>query len=267
MKNNILNGKNALITGATGGLGKEIARELAKQGCNLYLVGKNEKKLKALSKKFPDSHCYISDFEKDDFNIPTGHIEKSENGKTFILDKSNRFGNFLHLIYHAWENNYEPHIDILINCAGVFPIVVNRASSITFHATGDYESCFNVNVKAPFELCYLFSFEMKRRKWGRIVNIGSSSAYEGFADTGLYCASKHALLGLTRSIYKELKPHNIRCYFVAPGSMKTPMGKKVPRQDYNTFMDPAEVAKYIVQTISYDGEMISPEIILKRMSL
>ena len=92
----------------------------------------------------------------------------------------------------------------------------------------------------------------------------------GVKDSSIYCSSKHALLGLSRSIFNELKEHNIRTYSVSPGSMKTEMGKmsgEISNQNYNTFIDPAEVAKFLIQICSYDNEMISEEIRLNRIKI
>ena len=108
---------------------------------------------------------------------------------------------------------------------------------------------------------------MIKNKWGRIINIASSSAYGGSPMTSVYCASKHALLGFSRSLYKELKGDNVRVICVSPGSIKTEMGRKVEElgQDFDTFMEPDELAEYIVYSSSLDGNMISEEIRLNRV--
>ena len=85
-----------------------------------------------------------------------------------------------------------------------------------------------------------------------------------FKDTSLYCSSKHALLGLSRSLHNELKQHNVRTYCISPGSVKTEMGRKVKNQDFTTFMDPVEIAKYVAFIILFDDNLISEEIRLNR---
>ena len=153
------------------------------------------------------------------------------------------------------------HIDILVNCAGIFPVKPLSDSMID-----DFDKCFDINIKSAFILCKEFSKEMVSKKWGRIVNIGSSSSYNGFKNTSIYCSSKHALLGLSRSLHDELKEHNIRTFCVSPGSIKTSMGKRVIGQNYDTFMDPKEIAEFIVYIISFDKEMVSEEIKLNRIN-
>jgi len=222
---NNLDNKNILITGASNGLGKAIAKELGKYNCNLLLTGR----------KFTES-VHAETYECD--------LSTSIGIKNLISTARQKFDN----------------IDILVNCAGIF---INKYISETTEE--DFDSTFNLNIKAPFLLTKEFSKDMVTNNWGRIVNIASSSAYGGFPGTSIYCASKHALLGLSRTTYQELKGDNVRTYCFSPGSIKTDMGKKVPGQDFNTFIEPNELSKYIVDTISYDGNMISEEIRINRL--
>ena len=236
--NQILHGKNCLITGATCGLGKEIAKEFAKNGCNLFLTGRNNEKLSSLKNELENDVSEIKiDFEDADLS-DADEIQK-------LIEK----------VKGAFSN-----IDILVNCAGVFPVKLLSDSTID-----DFENCFSVNVKAAFVLCKEFSQGMISKKWGRIVNIASSGAYNGRRKTVIYRASKHALLGLSRSLHSELKEYNVRTFCVSPGSIKTPMGKSVTGQNYETFLNPNEIAELIVHLVSFDNEMISQEIQLSRM--
>jgi gluconate 5-dehydrogenase len=153
-------------------------------------------------------------------------------------------------------------VDILVNCAGVFP--VNELQNITME---EYEECIQVNLTAPFVLTRELSKGMKERGWGRVINIASSSAYAGSPKTSIYCASKHALLGLSRSLFNELKTSGVRVICVSPGTIQTDMGREVEKlgQQFDTFMCPDEVAKYIVFNTGLDDNMISEEIRLNRM--
>ena len=236
--NQILHGKNCLITGATGGLGKEIAKEFAKNGCNLFLTGRNNEKLSSLKNELENDVSEIKiDFEDADLS-DADEIQK-------LIEK----------VKSTFAN-----IDVLVNCAGVFPVKLLSDSTVE-----DFENCFSVNVKAAFVLCKEFSQGMISKKWGRIVNIASSSAYAGFKNTSIYCSSKHALLGFSRSLHSELKEHNVRTLCVSPSSIKTSMGKSVIGQNYETFLNPNEIAELIVHLVSFDNEMISQEIQLSRM--
>jgi len=237
----ILQGKNCLITGATGGLGKEIAKEFAKNGCNLFLTGRNDEKLNSLKNELENNQIKI-DFEVADLS-DVGDIQK-------LIDKiKNTFSN----------------IDILVNCAGIFPVKLLSDSTVD-----DFEKCFSVNVRAAFLLCKEFSQGMISNKWGRIVNIASSGAYNGRKKTVIYRASKHALLGLSRSLHSELREHNVRTFCVSPGPIKTTMGYDIiknenPDERFDSFMNPDEIAEFITYLISFNNEMVSEEIRLSRI--
>ena len=234
-----LQNKNCLITGATGGLGKEIAKEFAKNNCNLFLTSRSDEKLQNLKKEIESS--------TPDIKIYYFAADISENGE---IDK---------LIQEVREKISS--IDILVNCAGIFPV-----KELADYTIDDFDRCFSINVRVPFILCKEFAQDMVKSKWGRIVNIASSSAYKGFRNTSIYCASKHALLGLSRSIHSELKEHNVRTFCVSPGSIKTSMSKEVLESpEYETFLNPKEVAEFTVFLISFDKEMISEEIQLNRI--
>ena len=237
----ILQGKNCLITGSTGGLGKEIAREFAKNGCNLFLTGRNIEKLNSLKDELEKNQIKI-DFQQADLS-DTDEIQK---------------------LFEKVKSTFSS-IDILVNCAGVFPVKLLSDSTID-----DFEKCFSVNVKAAFLLCKEFSQGMISKKWGRIVNIASSGAYNGRRKTVIYRASKHALLGLSRSLHSELREHNVRTFCVSPGPIKTSMGHDIiknenPDERFDSFMNPDEIAEFIVYLISFDNEMVSEEIRLSRI--
>ena len=225
-------GKVALVTGSTSGIGFNIAKKLRAVGCRLICTTSNLAGLNKLKQHFPDSNSIVVDFKKD--------TEVEE---------------FLKAIE-------DTEIDILINCAGLFPL-----RRITDSSVGDFNDCFDVNVKAPFNLCRDLGKKMKQKRSGRIINIGSSSSYNGSADAGLYSASKHALLGLTRSLYQELKPYNVRVYSLSPGSCQTPMGKTDTRQDYTTFIQPEEVANIAIHMMEHDGEGIMEEVRVNRTKI
>lgn len=226
-----MDNKNILITGASGGIGREFTRQLSKFNCNLFITGRSESKLKEVSNIYSIPNYVSCDFTQD--------LEK--------------------LIFSI--RNTIKTIDILINCAGLFITKNIDESSIK-----DFENTFDVNVKTPFLLIKEFSSDMIKNKWGRIVNIGSSSSYNGFGGTSLYCSSKHAILGLSRSIYKELIDNNVRTFCFSPGSMKTEMGRDVKGQDFSTFIEPKEFCEYIINTINYDSDMITEEVRFNRIN-
>tara|TARA_R100001377_G_scaffold4891_1_gene2801 strand:- start:307 stop:1026 length:720 start_codon:yes stop_codon:yes gene_type:complete len=231
----ILKNKNVLVTGVTGGVGKNIAKELLDKGCNLFITGCNESKLKKV----------------------VNELQYDVHHKACDLSDSSNVLSLINSIRDTFKN-----IDIVVNAAGIFPVQDFIDTNLD-----DYNKCINVNLTAPFLLINEFSKDMIKNKWGRIINIASSSAYLGSPKTSIYCASKHALLGLSRSIYNEFKSDNVRVLCISPGSIQTEMGRKVEEmgQDYDTFINPQELAEYVVYISSFDKEMISEEVRLNRL--
>lgn len=241
MNHEILKGRNCFITGATGGLGRYIALEMAQYKCNLFLTSTNSSKLKALKNE-------IELLQKRGSRVHYHHGD---------LNKLEDIDGIISAVRKELTS-----IDILISCAGIFIV-----KSLTDSNMDDFDHAFNLNFRAPFLFCKEFSKDMKEQRWGRIVNIGSSSSYAGSKETSLYCASKHAVLGFSRALHEELKANNVRTYCVSPSGIKTEMGKQIPNQTYSTFLDPREIAEYVAFICCFNGEMISDEIRLNRMEI
>jgi 3-oxoacyl-[acyl-carrier protein] reductase len=230
--------KNCLIIGASGGIGNAITKKLAEKNYNLFLIGKNENKLLKLKKEI----------KKDDIIVEIESVDLTNEKQ---IDKS------IKKIRKTFGK-----IDILINTSGLFLI-----KSIDKTTIEEFEESFKINVRAPFIFSKEFSKDMKKSKWGRIVNIGSSSAYNGFKNSTAYCSSKHALLGFSRALFSELKDNNVRVYSISPGSTQTKMGKLSKDQKFETFLEPKEVADYVAFVIEFDKQLISEEIRLNRMQI
>jgi len=242
MNNKILKNKNCLITGATGGLGREIAIEMAKKDCNLFLTSKEEN-LEELKTEIVKINNKIS------IEYHLTDLRNDAEITSLVNDVHSKFS----------------HIDILVNCAGE-----NHRKSIAESTVQEFDSCMSLNVRAPFILSKEFSNDMVKNGWGRIVNIASSGAYNGLNNTIIYRSSKHALLGLTRSLYNELKDENVRTFCISPGPIKTEMGTEIitkenPNEDFDSFMNPKEIAEFITFVICFDNNLISPEIRLGRV--
>ena len=229
-----LKGRTVLLTGATGGIGVALGRRLADCGTRLLLVGRNRPRLLELQ-------CELGDAV---VTTIAGDLTNQADLDGIIRDA------------HAAGD-----IDILINNAGVF-----SSASIFETSDADFESSLTVNLVAPFKLAKAFARGMVRRGWGRIINIGSSSSYSGFANGTAYCSAKHGLLGLSRTLHAELGPDGVRVCCVSPGSVKTEMGRSVPNQDFDTFIDPQDVADAVVFVLGQDGNAAIDEIQIKRVS-
>lgn len=233
-----LEGKNAFVTGATGGIGSQIAIQLAKEGCNLFLTGRNEQTLKSISKQ-----C-------ESFGVKV-------TSSTFDFSKSEQIYDAIKCARKSYSGFH-----ILINSCGIF------CDKNLFESNDKIlNDLFMINFKTAVILSRELGKFMCESNWGRIVNIGSSSSYYGFSNTGLYCASKHALLGFSRSIHNEFKSKNVRSYCISPSSTKSKMGRLTKDQDYDSFIEPYDVAQYVVFCISFNGNAVTDEVFLKRMEI
>jgi NAD(P)-dependent dehydrogenase (short-subunit alcohol dehydrogenase family) len=180
--------KNILITGSSGGIGAKIAEKLSSSGHNVFLTGRNEEKLFNLTTKIKAKGFLAGCHMEEDFP------EKLFNKACKQLG----------------------HIDVLINNAGVYlwsPVEKTTKASI--------EKSLNLNLRVPYELCTLVVPDMKKNKWGRIINIGSISGAVGEANASLYSAGKAGLIGLTKSLALELAEYGITVNVINPGWVKT----------------------------------------------
>jgi 3-oxoacyl-[acyl-carrier protein] reductase len=239
MKQKVILNKNCFISGATGGIGRCISMKMAENECTLFLTSTDITKLEYLKEE-------LESLYGKGMKIYYAHGDLNEIGD---------IDNIIKMARQKLHN-----VDMLFNCAGCFVV-----KSICDSNLEDFDRSINLNIRAPFMFCKAFYGDMVKNGWGRIVNIGSSSAYLGSKETALYCASKHALLGFSRALHDELRKYNIRTYCVSPAGVKTEMGRLIKGQRFDTFIAPMEVAEYVAFICSFDDEMISDEIRLNRM--
>lgn len=209
-----LQGKTAIITGASRGIGKAVAYALAGEGCNLVLTATNENKLKETvnkSKKKGTDAIHI-----------TGDIRENKTIKKIIDESMKKFG----------------RIDIVVNNAGV--LIEKNIEDTTEQ---EYDWVMDVNVKGIFLMCSAVIPIMKKQGSGTIVNISSGAGQTGYASLSIYCASKFAVIGLTESIAREHR--EIKAYAVCPGSVDTDMLRNT-WPGYKASLKAEDVAKTVV---------------------
>jgi 3-oxoacyl-[acyl-carrier protein] reductase len=217
--------KNVIVVGGTGGLGFEVCSKLIKEGYYVTSFGRNSESLNKLS----EIGCSVVEI---DFN------------KNCWMSKFSK---------------YVENVDVLINSAGIFEL-----KNIHNSQENDFDKMFNINVKVPFMTMKMCLSSMEKAGAGRVINVLSSSAYNASGETGLYCASKYALLGLTRSAFLEYRDKGIYITSVSPGSIRTKMGELDYRQDTSSFIEPKELAELIVSLLMFDSSMIVDEVRLSR---
>lgn len=183
-----------LITGATRGIGKQLAVDFEKLGADLILTGTKPEQIDELNKNaIKNIRYFCVDFTKE------------ESLKEFIRELQ----------------DYEK-IDVCINNAGI-----NRIGYLCQTLVTDWDDIINVNLKAPFVLCREVAKLMKKNGYGRIVNIASIFGVLSREKRSIYTSSKSGLIGLTKSMAIELAPYNILVNCVSPGFVLTDLTKKI----------------------------------------
>jgi len=190
-----LEGKKALITGASGGIGKEIAKVLIEHNAEVCISGRNLEELNALKKSLGEK-CYVVACDLSKKDEITELIKKTD--------------------------DYLGHIDILINNAGI-----TKDNIFLRMSENEWEDVLNINLNSTFSILKLITKGMVKRKYGRIINISSVVGVTGGAGQVNYSASKAGLIGLTKSLSQEIATRNITVNCIAPGFIETPMTEKL----------------------------------------
>lgn len=191
-------GQVALVTGGTRGLGKQIADDLFDLGADLILTGTNNKQIEELNHYLPPEKQERVKYIAADFR-------DSENIKQFIEQI---------MVYER--------IDVCVNNAGV-----NRINYIDETLIEDWDDIITVNLKAPFMIIREVAKIMKKRNYGRIVNISSIFGVISRQKRSIYSTSKFGLRGLTLSVANELAKYNILVNSVSPGFVLTELTKSI----------------------------------------
>lgn len=198
-----LDGKHALVTGASSGIGLGAACALAEAGANLTLVARTEAKLIEAHEAMRAKGYAVSYQPLD--------VTELSDVKAFIESQDT--------------------FDILVNNAGA-----NKPGPFDAVNVSDYDSVMDINVKAAFFMAQSIARKMQERKQGGvIINVSSQMGHVGGIDRTIYCTSKHAIEGLTKSMAIELAPDQIRVNSVCPTFIATPFTKA-------TLDDPERVA-------------------------
>ena len=175
-----------------------------------------------------------------------------------VVDLSKESGVFK--LFKQFETHKKiKFVDVLVNSAANFTI--KKIEKISME---QLRKDFQLNVISPFMISKYFGLKMKKKTKGIIFNIGSSSSYDCSKNTSIYCSTKHALLGMSKAFNAEWQSAGVKSIFIAPGSMKTSMGRKVKNQDFNSFIDPYEVANTMKNLLSDNKSMFIDEVKIKR---
>lgn len=228
-----LDGKTALITGSTQGLGLAAAGRFAEAGCNIVLNGlAGAGAMDPIRKQIEDQHRVRTLFSGADLRHPA-HIEE------MFAAAAQAFGS----------------VDILVNNA-----VVRSEAPIETLPTSNWDDSVAVNLSAAFHTIRLALPAMRRANWGRIINVSSIYGLRGAVNRVGYVTTKTALIGLTRAVALETAGQNITCNAVCPGTVHTPLheGKSLAgKQPTGRLIEPDHVAGLMVFLCGPDGREIT----------
>ena len=228
----------ALVTGATHGIGKTIALELASAGYDLALVGRDKTAMEAVAAEAEALGVRVTGIPAD--------LSAAESCAMVVGKTVDTFGG----------------IDLLVNCAGL-----SQAGSFTEVTPEQWDRIFAVNAKAPFFLCKEALPYLKASSKPIVINIASVVGFKGYANQSVYASSKHALTGFTKVFAKEVQPFGIRVHLISPGGVATEMVKQM-RPDINAeeLIQSEEVAEIVRFIVTRKGNGTIDQFYIRRYS-
>ena len=234
-----LNGKKALLTGAGGGIGRVIAVALAKEGVKLVLFGGNN--IVKLNE--------------------TAKLVKENGGECVIISGNLTDDNFIDDAFNKAVTALDG-IDILINNAGLaFNCDLSNTNLDTF------DKIMNINVRVPYYLTQKALPYLEKSERASVINIASVVAHTGYPNQSAYTASKHALLGFTKSLAQEVFEKGIRVHAISPGGVYTDM-IKIARPDLTEdgMILPSDIAETVMFLLKNRTNAVIDEILVHRVN-
>ncbi len=231
-----LTGKTALITGASGGIGAAIAKTLHDQGATIAISGTRREKLEEVANSLNSDRVHITPCnlsDRDAVNALTGQAEEAMGGK----------------------------LDILVNNAGI-----TKDNLFMRMKDEEWDDVIAVNLTAAFTLMRGALRGMMRNRSGRIVNIASISGVIGNPGQPNYSASKAGLVGMSKSLAREIAPRGITVNCIAPGFIQTPMTDELNEKQVEqiaqaiptgTFGDPDDIAAAVLYLSSDEAKYMT----------
>ena len=224
-----LKGKHALVTGASRGIGFSIAQALLQQGAKVTIAARNQSSLEQATEQlsaFGDVFSVVMDATKAD------SIAQA------VSQAQAYFG----------------AIAILVNNAG-------QAQSAPFLRTdlAQFDAMFDVNVRSVFMCSQAVLPKMLENSWGRIVNIASTAGLKGYSYVSSYCAAKHAVIGLTRSLAMEVASKGVTINAICPGYTETELVRDAISNIMRKTGRTEEQARAELSASNPQGKLIQPE--------
>ncbi|MBO6573791.1 MAG: SDR family oxidoreductase [Rhodothermales bacterium] len=224
--------KTALITGGSRGLGRHAALQFAEAGYQVAVCGRTEGDLDEVVR---DIHDIGGVATRGVFDIRDRNAVH-----TFVAEVEHNLGAIDVLINNAGFSYYKPFVEW----------------------TGDeLDDVLDVNLKGTVYACHAVAPLMIARKSGYIINIASDIGRRPIANMAAYVAAKHAVVGFTGSLYRELREHDVKVSVVLPGIIDTHFGGTSPgSRDHHWSMKPEDVATVLLQMVQQPGNLVLDEV-------
>jgi len=229
----MLNAKTALVTGSTSGIGLAIAKSLAAQGAHLLLngFGDADGAVQQVRAAAPRGDAVVEHHGAD-----MGEPREIERMMQFAQE---RFGG----------------VDIVVNNAGI-----QHVAPVESFAPEQWDRVIAINLSSVFHTTRLALPGMRRRNWGRIVNVASVHGLVGSAGKSAYVAAKHAVVGLTKVVALETAETGITCNAICPGWVLTPLvQQQVDARAAERGLDPLDAQRSLLQEKQPSGDFVSPD--------
>lgn len=233
--------KTVVVTGASKGIGRAVAKEFANNGYNVVIC---------YNKSVSDAQQLLNEVSQTTRAIAVKvDVSNEDDVKNMVEITKKTFGN----------------IDVLVNCAGV-----SDTRLLIDSTKEDYDFVFDTNMRGTYNTCKLVGREMLSNQSGKIINISSIWGLRGGSCESVYSASKGAIIAFTKALAKELGPNGINVNVVAPGFIQTDMTKNVTEEIRQEIMDnsalgrlgtPEDVAGVISFLASEKSEFITGQVI------
>ncbi len=238
MNNKPLDGQVALVTGAGRGIGRVIALTLAGNGAALALAARSKAELLAVQGEIESAGGRA-------VSVPTD-VTSEPAVMALMRQTVERLG----------------RLDIVVNNAGV-----GAFGPLTEATLEQWEHVMAVNARGAFLVCREAIPWLKRQRPSYIVNITSVVGVKGYVNQTLYSASKHAVMGMTKALARELQPDGIRVHAICPGAVDTEMaGQARPDLDRSGLIQPADVADAVLFLVTRRGNAVIDQIDIRRAS-